>query len=242
MSEELLDISKDVPLYKQLSQILYHKIETGEWEYNHKIPTEPELCELYKISRQTVRLAIEDLKNKGYVCKKQGLGTFVTHPKVEEKIFSFRFYDNEESATKQIKKILKFEIIDADEVVREKLMLGEGSKVFFIHRLFYNDGIPTTVTDSYIPFELCPVLQEEAVKKDGLYCTLEKFGLKLDKASRVFEAVIIDGENRNLLGTAKYTAGFHIQRVTCSKDIPVEFADSYMRGDMMQFSITMNQA
>lgn len=242
MSKELLDISKDVPLYKQLSQILYYKIETGEWEYNHKIPTEPELCEMYKISRQTVRLAIEDLKNKGYVCKKQGLGTFVTHPKVEEKIFSFRFYDNEESATKQIKKILKFEIIDADETVREKLMLAEGSKVFFIHRLFYNDGIPTTVTDSYIPLKLCPELQKETVEKRGLYCTLESFGLKLDKASRLFEAVIIDGENRKLLGTAKYTAGFHIQRVTCSKDVPVEFANSYMRGDMMQFSITMNQA
>ncbi|MEZ3435574.1 MAG: GntR family transcriptional regulator [Lachnospiraceae bacterium] len=241
MRNELLDISKDTPLYKQLSEILYRKIETGEWEYNQKIPTEPELCELYKISRQTVRLAIEDLKNKGYVCKKQGLGTFVTHPKVEEKIFSFRFYDNEENASKQVKEILKFEIIEADGHVGEKLMLKKGSRVFLIHRLFYNDGIPTTVTDSYIPFELCPGLTEKQVREQGLYHTLEGFGLKLDKGTRLFEAVVIDGENRRLLGTAKNTAGFHIQRVTCSKTIPVEFADSYMRGDMMQFSITLNQ-
>ncbi len=242
MSKELLDISRDMPLYKQLSEILYHKIETGEWKYNYKIPTEPKLCEMYKISRQTVRLAIEDLKNKGYVCKKQGLGTFVTHPKVEEKIFSFRFYDNEESVSKQIKEILQFEIIEADKNVREKLMLKEGSKVFLIHRLFYNDGIPTTVSGSYIPLDVCPELTEAAVKEQGLYHTLEGFGLKLDKAERVFEAVIIDGENRKLLGTAKNTAGFHIQRVTCSGQMPVEFADSYMRGDMMQFSITLNQA
>lgn len=241
MSKELLDISKDTPLYKQLSQILYHKIETGEWEYNHKIPTEPELCEMYQISRQTVRLAIEDLKNKGYVLKKQGRGTFVTHPKVEEQIFSFRFYDNDETATKQVKKILSFEKISADEQVRDVLKLKEGNEVFLVHRLFYNDGIPTTVNDSYIPVDLCPNLNKEAIQKNGLYRTLENSGLALDKASRLFEAVIIDGEVRELLGTPKNMAGFHIRRVTCAGETPVEFADSYMRGDMMQFSITVNQ-
>lgn len=239
---EFLDMSKDMPLYKQLSQILYQKIKTGEWEYNHKIPTEPELCELYQISRQTVRLAIEDLKNKGYVVKKQGLGTFVTHPKVEEKIFSFRFYDNDESATDKVKKVLSIEIIPANKHISNQLEIEEGSDVFKVHRLFYNDGIPTTVNDSYIPVDLCPELKAEEVQKNGLYCTLEKQGLILNKASRLFEAVIIKGEVKKLLGISKNTAGFHIQRVTRAGDKPVEFADSYMRGDMMQFSITMNQA
>lgn len=241
MSKELLDMAKDVPLYKQLSQILYHKIETGEWEYNHKIPTEPELCEMYKISRQTVRLAIDDLKNKGYVLKKQGRGTFVTHPKVEEKIFSFRFCDNDESATKQEKRVLSFKKIPAEKQVRKELGLEEGSEVFLVHRLFYNDGIPTTVNDSYIPVMLCPELSKEAIRENGLYHTLEQFGWKLNKASRLFEAVVIEGSVRELLGTPKNMAGFHIQRVTCAGETPVEFADSYMRGDMVQFSITMDQ-
>ena len=53
----MLDISSDIPLYKQLSKILYEKIAKGEWKYNEKIPTETELCELYGISRMTVRQA-----------------------------------------------------------------------------------------------------------------------------------------------------------------------------------------
>ncbi len=241
MSKELLDMSKDIPLYKQLSQILYHKIESGEWEYNHKIPTEPELCEMYHISRQTVRLAIEDLKNRGYVMKKQGLGTFVTHPKVEEKIFSFRFYDNDESATKQQKKVLTFEIVPADAYVSKKLGIQKGNEVFYIHRLFYNDGIPTTVNNSYIPVRLCPGLKEKYVQEKGLYRTLGESGLVLDKATRLFEAVIIEGEVRELLETSKNTAGFRIQRVSYAGGVPVEFVVSYMRGDMMQFSITLDQ-
>ena len=231
----MLDISSDIPLYKQLSKILYEKIAKGEWKYNEKIPTETELCELYGISRMTVRQAIEDLKNKGYICKKQGLGTFVTHPKVGQEILSFRFYDNDMNETKQVKKIINFDVIQAHEKVARQLELSGSDQVFRIERIFYNDDIPTVVPISYIPYKECPGLTREMVQENGLYNSLGSFGRRPDRANRLFEAVVAKGRPQELMVTPKNTAGFHVERISWSQDTRIEFCESYMRGDMIQF-------
>lgn len=232
----MLDISSDSPLYKQLSKILLKKITDGEWKYNEKIPTEVELCSQYGISRMTVRQAIDDLKNKGYIAKKQGLGTFVTHPKMGQEILSFRFYDNDLGETKQVKKVIGFKVEEADLKIAERLALKEGDNVIKIERIFYNDDIPTVASTTYIPYRECPGLTEQKVQKEGLYNSMGSYGKRPDKANRVFEAVILKGAVKEMLGTPKNTAGFHIERISWSNDTRIEFTDSYMRGDMIQFS------
>lgn len=232
----MLDISSDIPLYKQLSKILLKKIVDGQWKYNEKIPTETELCEQYGISRMTVRQAIDDLKNKGYICKKQGLGTFVTHPKLGQEILSFRFYDDTMAETKQVKKVIGFEQLKADERIAAKLELKEGSIVIKIDRIFLNDDIPTVAVITYIPCEECPELTKEIVQRNGLYNSLGSYGKRPNEANRVFEAVILKGEISKMLETPKNTPGFHIERISWSNGTRIEYSESYMRGDMIQFS------
>ena len=53
----MLDDRSGLPLYRQLSHLLREKILSGQWKVNEKIPTEPELCEEYGISRMTVSCA-----------------------------------------------------------------------------------------------------------------------------------------------------------------------------------------
>jgi len=67
-----------IPLYYQLENILRSKIEGGEVLLNHKLPTEQELSQEYKISRATVRQALAALVSEGLLFRKQGKGTFVT--------------------------------------------------------------------------------------------------------------------------------------------------------------------
>lgn len=67
----MLDAEAQVPLYKQLEEIIKNKISSGEYKENEKIPPEPELTEVYSVSRITVRKAIQELVKEGYLIKKQ---------------------------------------------------------------------------------------------------------------------------------------------------------------------------
>ena len=76
METEIL-VRRCVPLYIQLEQIITSKILRGEFSPGDKIPTEKELCEIYKVSIITVRQAISNLVKDGFIVKKQGKGTFI---------------------------------------------------------------------------------------------------------------------------------------------------------------------
>lgn len=74
-------ISKEssVPIYRQLKEIIKQKIEQGEFKPGERIPTEYELCETFAISRTSVRQALAELAQEGYLYRQQGSGTFVNH-------------------------------------------------------------------------------------------------------------------------------------------------------------------
>lgn len=51
----LLDQSSVIPLYHQLKQILFGKIQSGEWKPGDKIDSENQLMEMFHVSRNTVK-------------------------------------------------------------------------------------------------------------------------------------------------------------------------------------------
>ena len=69
------------PLYSQLKNIIIRKIEKGEYPSGSKIPSEQELCDFMTSTVPTVRQAISELTNSGYLYKEKGKGTFVSNPK-----------------------------------------------------------------------------------------------------------------------------------------------------------------
>ena len=76
------------PLYKQLMDIITQQIKNGTYKPGEKIPTEPELADLYHVSRITVRRTVEELCTQGYLIKHQGKGTFVKSPMIFRKFES----------------------------------------------------------------------------------------------------------------------------------------------------------
>ena len=88
-----LDKDSNIPLYFQLAEEFRKKIENYEWITNSQIPSELKLCENYKISRGTVRQAITELIQEGYIYRKHGLGTFIKKPRKIWPVSSY--YSNE---------------------------------------------------------------------------------------------------------------------------------------------------
>lgn len=78
----IIDKSSPIPQYFQLQTWLKEQILQGVFKAEDKIPTEEELVQLTGLARATVRQAIQNLTNMGYLIRKKGLGTFVTIPQV----------------------------------------------------------------------------------------------------------------------------------------------------------------
>ncbi len=72
---------KDTPKYELVKDYIKHLLKDGLIAYGEKLPSEHELMEKFKVSRQTIRQAFGELNSEGYVFKEQGKGTFSSYRK-----------------------------------------------------------------------------------------------------------------------------------------------------------------
>jgi GntR family transcriptional regulator len=61
--------------YVQVANLIAARIEVGE--ISHKLPAERALAEEYEVAYQTVRHAMQVLRDRGLIITRQGRGTFV---------------------------------------------------------------------------------------------------------------------------------------------------------------------
>lgn len=66
------------PKYITIKKSIQNKIENHDYVINTKIPSESDLRVEYNVSRHTIRQAISELVNEGYLLKQQGSGTYVS--------------------------------------------------------------------------------------------------------------------------------------------------------------------
>ena len=66
-----------VPVYRQLAAIIRDAIESGELGSGVPVPSESSLMQEHGISRDSVRRAMDVLREEGLVITVQGKGTYV---------------------------------------------------------------------------------------------------------------------------------------------------------------------
>jgi GntR family transcriptional regulator, arabinose operon transcriptional repressor len=74
--------------YQELKEYFIRHIRSGKLSHNARVPSEPELVKHYNLSRNTIRQAMKELENEGYLYRVRGKGTFVKtkNPEVSKKI------------------------------------------------------------------------------------------------------------------------------------------------------------
>ncbi|AIQ23978.1 MULTISPECIES: GntR family transcriptional regulator [Paenibacillus] len=67
------------PKYQVILDDIKSKILSGDYNVGEQIPTESALQSMYEVSRQTVRKAILELSNEGFLRSEKGSGTYVSN-------------------------------------------------------------------------------------------------------------------------------------------------------------------
>ncbi len=65
-------------LARQVRESMESLIREGEWKVGERIPAEPELTEMFQVSHNTLREAVQGLIHAGMLAARPGDGTYVT--------------------------------------------------------------------------------------------------------------------------------------------------------------------
>lgn len=231
-----------VTLQYQLRNLLLGKIKSHQWDVNSKIPSEREICEQYSVSRTTVREVLKDLEREGYLVRKQGKGTFVKYPAVEQKLTKFYSFSEEIRAMnlKASTQIVSFEIIPADGHTTQRLSIREDDSVYAISRLRLAGDHVFAYERSYIPYDLIPGITPSAVEEQGLYRTITACSnLVADEAVEEFDAVNCPAGIAQLLGVAPRTALLQLTRTTQAQGVTIEYCVSFVRSDRYKYKVVL---
>lgn len=234
----------NVPLYYQLESLIRRCISSGLLKSGDMLPSEMELCQTFSISRSTVRQAIGRLEEEGLVQRHQGKGSFVAEPKLHRRTENIYSFTAEATAMglKPSSRLLNFEVLKPGEAVRQMLELGEGTEVYCFTRIRMVDGVPLMLETSYYPCYIYPSLTPELLQTHSFYSLLFERGTVPGTAVDTYEAVRLDKDEAELLGTKAGSAGFIHQRITRTERGEVfELTQSVMRGDRTKLEVTLHR-
>lgn len=125
---------------------------------NTKIPSERDLCEMWGISRSTLRQAVDFLIENGMLYRVKDKGIYVSPKKYERNMAGVdaMVKDLIKQGNKVSKKIISMNIIDATKQIAKKMSIKLGTKVYEIVRYRVINDIPCTVETAYINAEKYP--------------------------------------------------------------------------------------
>jgi GntR family frlABCD operon transcriptional regulator len=171
-----LNNSISTPLYDQLKQIIKDSILQEVYKQGERLPNETELCEIYGVSRITVRRAIQDLTDEGLLERKQGKGTFVMRSKIARELVSVDgFTDfNKQLGKNPSKQILVCEELKATPKIAESLHIAVNTPVLRLVRLMFIDDYPFTLDETHYSLERFPNLTSHFLQNSSTYEVLKK--------------------------------------------------------------------
>lgn len=197
----MIDRSSREKLYIQLKETMRENISSGRWPAGQQIPTESVLCEMFEVSKMTVRQAIGGLVDEGLLHKVQGKGTFVVDDaqamtRLPSLTMKTRLTDDIAGHEVPISIRVIFNRPFAGEVTQ----LGDHKDVVQVRRLRLVGDEPVLLEDTYVPLEICPIFAEADLTDKSIYSVLaSKAVLQIARAVKTFELGGLSAEDAEIL-------------------------------------------
>lgn len=186
-----------LPLYYKLKRVIIDMIENEEIKADEAIPSEPKLMTTYTLSRTTVRKALDELVNEGYLYRIQGKGTFVKGRGFEQALIKLSgcSEDIKRLGLTPHPKVLHSAITTPSKRIANLLNITETEPTFYIERIVYGDNLPINRNKSYIPYKYVEGIEKIDFNSESLYKVLEQdYGICIKKAIRSIEAILANDE------------------------------------------------
>jgi GntR family transcriptional regulator len=237
----MLDKTIPVPLYYQLVEALRERIRAGDFKPGAQLPGERELSEQFGISRMTVRQALQYLVREEVLVARQGLGTFVSEPKLTTNPLHVLGFTEEmmQRGAHAASRVIEQKVVTPPASVAAQLELGESERTTCIVRLRMTDDVPVLLETVHVPAARFKGLERIDLSRQSLYKVMrEAYGVSLKGSSHTLEAVQANDYERQLFHVQAGTPLILLQGVTYDDDDrPVEYFKAAYRGDRFMIQL-----
>ena len=244
LGDQKLDKSVPIPLYFQLKSLLLDAIKRGDYPVDSMIPTEKELSEMFQISRTTVRQAITEMVQEGWLYRIASKGTFVARLKIKQDFIKRLETFNEQisrTGCRPSTELLDLKTTEMPKQLRSHFGLTEQEKFVYLYRRRYADDDPIVTVETYLPYDKCAFVLSHNLAEESLYNVLATNDkTRICRVNRVLEAVGANGQDVENLNVRRgkpiqlsITTGYN------SADEPIEYSIARYRGDRNRFEVDL---
>jgi GntR family transcriptional regulator len=223
------------PRYVQAYTALRDWIQQGVYVQGAQLPSEPELCKLFGVSRITVRAAVELLEKENLVIRKQGRGTFVSAAIADvpsrgdfaELVRRLRQLD-----AKSTLKDIKISTQAAEESTARDLQINTEDSVIQASFTRMRGNKPIGVTVLTIPAHLGIMLSEEDLRNSPAPTILQGKGHEILGAHQLIGATLANGHIAEALDVNIGAPIVHVRLLVLDLfSKPIELLTAYYRAE-----------
>jgi GntR family transcriptional regulator len=231
------DRSSPVPLWSQVCEDLRRRISTGEFEAG--FPGELSLTEAYDVSRHTIREAMRVLREEGLIRRERGRGTTLERAPIAQSMGTlYSLFDTmTEHGVEQASEVRRLGRT-VNSIVAATLELPEDADLVVIERLRFADSEPLALDTSWLPAAIAAPLLDVDFTSTGLYAELaRRCDVTVDSGSERITALNAPRNIADLLDVSAPAAVLSIERLARSNGQPIEWRETYIRGDRFTLDI-----
>lgn len=229
---------KKGPLYLQIKKALKDRILHGMYPIGSNIPSEPQLEQEFDVSKITVRNAIKELVQEGYLEKKSGKGTKVIRNTSVSKLSKGKRFTEVlvEEGHKIQKQLLQAEVIQSQEGTEPYRLFGE--LCFRIERLYRLDGMPYIHYTHYLDAECMKGMELSDISVQSLYDLIEEQDISLEKFRDGFAVAIAPSHIEKILRVKERTPLLKRSRYSYDEmGNVIEYSEGYYNTEMQHYIV-----
>lgn len=222
--------SSTLPKYVEITAVL--RDELRQVPEGERMPSERELAERFRVSRMTLRQALEELEREGRLERVRGSGTFTRRPTVAMGPFLTSFTEDMHArGLEPSARLLGFTRITASAEATQALGLSPDSEVLWMERLRLADGEPMCVEVAQFPTRYQRLLEDGDVEQ-SVHDLLRAGGVAPTSLTRRVRAVGAGQREALLLGLTDGAPTLEVLDVFADPGgRPVQYARSRYRPD-----------
>lgn len=162
--------------HEQVKQHLQKEITEGDYESGDRLPSEKRLCDYFKVSRVTVRHALQNLENDGLIYRKQGVGAFVSDKNLNKNLVHLTDFaeDMRQAGLESRSKLISLTKVDPIKEINEILDIRPDMKLIQVDRVRLGSGKPIAFDITYLPPGYGQLLFDENLTTQTIYNIIEE--------------------------------------------------------------------
>jgi GntR family transcriptional regulator len=230
-----------IPRYLQIADDLRRELR-GEGE---QIPSEHTLCARYKVSRPTIRQALDVLVQEGRIYRHAGRGTFSTAVTGDPRMRVIGSLDDMMAlAEENWFKLLSRESVRVPPNIAQSLKLPPGSLCYRVIGVRHSENGPFQHVTAWIPELIGRKIIDDDLSKTSLVAAIERhLGMEVKFLEQVVDAALAPRNVAELLQLRPRTPLLRFERTyIAANGEPVEHAVSYQTGRRYPYRVILSQA